>query len=184
MSPLRTTCQASAWVKRSLTVNTPCCANAIASCSGRSFGSAPRLAARKVAMSRAEEYICPVPGQLNTPCWLPGAPTGCASEVVALHRAAAKRRCELAARIGGGHRHHRRTHAERRSEPRLHELGDRRVEAPLQREREQEEAGVGIDLLLAGHMRVVGLPGIEIADEVGQPVRSAMPGLVLLRRAG
>ena len=33
-------------------------------------------------------------------------------------------------------------------------------------------------------MRVVGLPGIEIADEVGELVRPAMPGLVLLRQAG
>src|SRR5262249_48398709 len=52
-----------------------------------------------------------------------------------------------------------------------------------QREREQHEAGVGVDVLLARHMRVVGLPGVEIADEVGELVRAAMGGLVLLRRA-
>src|SRR5262245_60089640 len=71
-----------------------------------------------------------------------------------------------------------------RQEPRLQKLGDRRVEAPLQRERQQHEAGVGVDVLLAGLMRLVRLPGIEIADEVGKRVRPAMPRLVLLRRAG
>src|SRR5262249_57174508 len=96
----------------------------------------------------------------------------------------AERRRELAAPSRGRHRHHRRTHPEWRSEPRLHELGDRGVETPLQREREQKEGAVGIELLLARHMRVVRLPGVEIADEVGELVRPAMPGLVLLRRAG
>src|SRR5262245_48266040 len=70
------------------TVNTPCCANAIASRSGALSGSAPRLAARKRAMSRADEYICPVPGQLNMPCWLAGLTHRLRVGIVALHRAA------------------------------------------------------------------------------------------------
>ena len=103
---------------------------------------------------------------------------------VALHRARPQRRRELAARIAPGTGSAVEVMRSGAQQVLLLERADRGVEPALQGEPQQHEAGVGIDVLLAGLMAVVGLPGVEIADEVGQRVGAAMPGLDLLRRAG
>src|ERR1700754_2254498 len=127
-SSLRTTCQPSAWVKRGLTVNTPCCANAIASCSGRLLGSAPRLAARNTANAGGGIHL-PGAGPVEDALLVAGLADRMAVDGVALHRALPQRRRDLSARVGAGHRHRGRGHAERRQQALLQELPIGHVEA-------------------------------------------------------
>ncbi len=77
-----------------------------------------------------------------------------------------------------------RAHPERTGYSLVHQLGERRVEAALEGNPQQNHGGIRIQILLPGLMLRIRLPGIKKADEIWPRVFASMPPLVLLRQVG
>jgi hypothetical protein len=63
----------------------------------------------------------------------------------------------------------------------VHQSGERRVEAALEGNPQQNHGGIRIQILLPGLMLRVRLPGIKKPDEIWPRVFASMPPLVLAR---
>src|SRR5215211_3331769 len=74
-----------------------------------------------------------------------------------------------------------RAHPERTGYSLVHQLGERRVEAVLQSNPQQNHGGSRIEILLARLMLRVRLPGIKKPDEIWPRVFSSMRPLVFAR---
>src|SRR5262245_41179279 len=89
-----------------------------------------------------------------------------AAVAVALRRPALELGRKLSARTVVAARQRRRVHRQRPQHALLNEFVDRRAVSTLERKLQQDEAGMGIEMLLDG--RPLRLPGVERGDEFGK----------------
>src|SRR5215211_415586 len=74
-----------------------------------------------------------------------------------------------------------RAHPERTGYSLVHQLGERRIEAALESNPQQNHGGIRIEILLARLMLWVRLPGIKKPDEIWPRVFASMRPLVFAR---
>src|SRR5262249_12996815 len=102
--------------------------------------------------------------------------------VIALDGAALMLGRELAGRRTVALRQRCRFHAEWAQDAALDQLTDWRPEPALERKLQQDETGVGVDVLPARLVIEVGAPFVQRVDELGQRVAPVWPGRMVLRQ--
>ena len=101
---------------------------------------------------------------------------------IALNGALQERRRQIAPAVLAASGNPAGIHAEGLEDLLLGEVADGRAEAALQRELQQDEAGVRIDMLPAGLVRSIGLPGLERFEEAGLRVACRRPRRMVVRQ--
>ena len=150
--------------------------------SRRATRPSPMLASRKTARSRTELYIWPCARPVVVGLLIAWLADGDAVLGIALNGALQERRRQIAPAVLAASGNPAGIHAEGFEDLLLGEVADGRAEAALQRELQQDVAGVRIDMLPAGLVRSIGFPGLERFDEAGQRVACRRPRRMVVRQ--